>query len=79
MKLKVDLFLSCADMAMQFWQNPGREWAYAKAYPTSDRRAQELPIWLDRYNRHRPHGGIKSQPPISRLGLTEDNILRLHS
>ena len=28
---------------------------------------------------HRPHGGIKSQTPISRLGFTEDNLLRLHS
>ncbi len=47
--------------------------------PTSDRRAQELPIWLHQYNWHRPHGGIKSQTPISRLGLTKDNLLRLHT
>ena len=45
---------------------------------TSDQRAAELPIWLHRYNWHRPHGSIKSKPPISRLGLTEDNLLRLH-
>ena len=55
-----------------------REWAYAQAYLTSDHRAEELPHWLERYNWHRPHGGIKSQTPISRLGLTEDNLLRLH-
>src|ERR1700677_1258601 len=59
-------------------QTPLREWAYAQAYPTSDRRAEELPIWLHRYNWHRPHGGIKSQTPISRLGQSEDNLLRLH-
>ena len=47
--------------------------------PTSDRRAAALPIWLHRYNWHRPHGSLKSHPPISRLGLTEDNLLRLHS
>jgi transposase InsO family protein len=65
--------------AERFIQTALREWAYAKAYPTSDRRAQELPIWLHKYNWHRPHGGIKSQTPISRLGLTEDNLLRLHN
>ncbi|QDL96720.1 IS481 family transposase [Rhodopseudomonas palustris] len=64
--------------AERFIQSALREWAYAQAYPTSTRRAEELPIWLHRYNWHRPHGGIKSQPPISRLGLSEDNLLRLH-
>jgi len=64
--------------AERFIQTALREWAYAQAYPTSDRRAEELPIWLHQYNWHRPHGGIKSQTPISRLGLTEDNLLRLH-
>jgi len=65
--------------AERFIQTALREWAYAKAYPTSDRRAQELPIWLHQYNWHRPHGGIKSQTPISRLGLSEDNLLRPHT
>jgi len=64
--------------AERFIQTALREWAYAQAYPSSDRRAEELPIWLHRYNWHRPHGGIKSQSPISRLGLAEDNLLRLH-
>ena len=65
--------------AERFIQSALREWAYAQAYPTSDQRAAELPAWLHRYNWHRPHGGIKSQTPISRLGLAEDNLLRLHS
>jgi transposase InsO family protein/transposase-like protein len=64
--------------AERFIQSALREWAYAQAYPTSDQRAAELPAWLHRYNWHRPHGGIKSQTPISRLGLSEDNLLRLH-
>jgi transposase InsO family protein len=64
--------------AERFIQTALREWAYAQAYPTSDRRAEELPIWLHRYNWHRPHGSLKSKPPISRLALTEDNLLRLH-
>jgi len=65
--------------AERFIQTALREWAYAQAYPTSDRRTAELPVWLHRYNWHRPHGGIKSQTPISRLGLDADNLLRLHS
>ena len=65
--------------AERFIQTALREWAYAQAYPTSDRRAEELPVWLHQYNWHRPHGGIKSQTPISRLGLTEDNLLTLYS
>ena len=65
--------------AERFIQTSLREWAYAQAYPTSDRRAEELPTWLHRYNWHRPHGGIKSQTPTSRIGLSEDNLLRLHS
>lgn len=65
--------------AERFIQTALREWAYAQAYPTSDRRAEELPIWLHQYNWHRPHGSLKSKPPISRLALAEDNLLRLHT
>jgi len=65
--------------AERFIQTALREWAYAQAYPNSDRRAEELPIWLHRYNWHRPHAGIKCQTPISRLALAEDNLLRLHT
>jgi transposase InsO family protein len=65
--------------AERFIQTALREWAYAQAYPTSDRRAEELPIWLHRYNWHRPHGSLESKPPISRLAIAEDNLLRLHT
>jgi transposase InsO family protein len=64
--------------AERFVQTALREWAYAKAYLHSDQRAAELPYWLHRYNWHRPHGSLKAKTPISRLGLTEDNLLRLH-
>ncbi|MGZ9202341.1 MAG: IS481 family transposase, partial [Caulobacteraceae bacterium] len=47
--------------------------------PTSTYRAAQLPFWLHQYNWHRPHGGISFQTPISRLGLSVDNLLRLHS
>jgi len=65
--------------AERFIQTALREWAYAKAYDTSDERAADLPIWLHQYNWHRPHQGIKCKTPISRLGLTGDNLLRFHS
>lgn len=65
--------------AERFIQTSLREWAYARAYNTSDERTAELPRWIHRYNWHRPHGSIGSQPPISRLGLTGNNLLRLHS
>ena len=65
--------------AERFIQTSLREWAYACAYNTSDERAAELPNWLHRYNWHRPHGSIGSKPPISRLGLYENNVLTLHN
>jgi transposase InsO family protein len=65
--------------AERFIQTSLREWAYARAYNTSTARAAELPYWMHRYNWHRPHGSIGSKPPISRLGLTGNNLLRLHS
>jgi transposase InsO family protein len=63
----------------RFIQTSLREWAYAQAYPNSRERKAELPIWLHRYNWHRPHAGIDGKTPISRLGLTENNVLRFHS
>jgi transposase InsO family protein len=65
--------------AERFIQTALREWAYAKAYLNSDHRKADLPLWLHRYNWHRPHGSLKAQTPISRLGLSEDNLLRLHN
>src|SRR5215207_3722879 len=65
--------------AERFIQTALREWAYAQAYPTSDHRAAALPIWLHRYDGHRPHSSLKSKAPISRLALTQDNLLRLHT
>lgn len=65
--------------AERFIQTSLREWAHAKAYPTSNHRAHELPIWLYQYNWHRSHGSLISKPPISRLDQTRNNLLRLHS
>lgn len=65
--------------AERFIQTALREWAYARAYASSDQRTQHLPIWLHSYNWHRPHGGIGSITPISRLAIDPDNLLRLHT
>ena len=65
--------------AERFIQTALREWPYAKAYETSDQRAADFPAWLHRYNWHRPHSAIGDKPPISRLGLTGNNLLRVHS
>ena len=65
--------------AERFIQTALREWAYAQAYPTSEHRAEQLPIWLHKYNWHRPHGGIELKTPVSRLRLSRDNLLRLHT
>ena len=65
--------------AERFIQTALREWAYAKAYDTSRQRAAELPHWMHRYNWHRPHGSIGAVPPISKLALAGNNLLRLHN
>ena len=44
-----------------------REWAYAQPYPHSRIRTAALRPWLRYYNEHRPHAGLNSLPPISRL------------
>jgi len=64
--------------AERFIQTSLREWAYAKAYHHSRQRTDDLPIWLHRYNWHRPHAGIGDKTPIGKLGLTGNNVLRLH-
>jgi transposase InsO family protein len=65
--------------AERFIQTALREWAYARAYQTSEQRKQHLPSWTHMYNWHRPHGSLNSKPPISRFGRNRDNLLRLHS
>ena len=65
--------------AERFIQTALREWAYARAYDTSDQRAKDLPSFTHRYNWHRPHSSLKANTPISRLALNKDNLLRLHS
>jgi transposase InsO family protein len=65
--------------AERFIQTALREWVYACIYLDSlERNAQLLP-WLHHYNWHRPHGSLNHASPISRSGLDQNNLLRLHS
>ena len=65
--------------AERFIQTCLREWAYARAYHHSYQRRHALPTWLHAYNWHRPHMSLAGQPPIHRLRLNRNNLLRLHS
>lgn len=62
--------------AERFIQTALREWAYARAYTTSDERAADLFLRSHIYNWLRPSGGIKDKTPISRLNLNPDNLLK---
>lgn len=65
--------------AERFIKTALNEWAYARPFETSELRAAELPKWLYRYNHHRPHSAIGDKPPFSRLPITGNNLLRVHS
>jgi len=65
--------------AERFIQTALREWAYARAYTRSSQRIAALPGWLHGYNWHRPHMSLAGQPPITRIPLDRNNLLRLHS
>ena len=65
--------------AERFIQTCLREWAYAEAYLSSSQRTAALHTWLHHYNWHRPHSAINCQPPITRLGLKGNNLLKFHS
>jgi transposase InsO family protein len=42
-------------------------WAYGRIYGSSAERRAALPIWLNSYNRRRPHGALGHKPPVTRL------------
>jgi len=65
--------------AERFIQTSLREWAYARAYANSNQRRDALPVWLHGYNWHRPHMSLAGQPPLHRLRLNRNNLLRLHT
>jgi transposase InsO family protein len=65
--------------AERFIQTALREWAYGRTYRHSRERTAYLPEWLHRYNWHRPHSALAGHPPISRLSIDGDNLVRLHT
>lgn len=65
--------------AERFIQTSLREWAYARTYRHSRLRTAHLPGFLHHYNWHRPHSALDHLPPISKLNLTMNNVLRLHT
>lgn len=65
--------------AERFIQTALREWAYARAFTHSSQRIADLPRWLHGYNWHRPHTSLAGQPPMSRINLDRNNLVRLHN
>ncbi|WP_417067108.1 IS481 family transposase [Niveibacterium terrae] len=65
--------------AERFIQSALREWSYGHAYRRSDERGVALADWNHFYNWHRPHQGIGSQVPMSRLPAKHNNVLTLHT
>jgi transposase InsO family protein len=65
--------------AERFIKTSLNEWAYARTYTSSQQRTDQLARWLHHYNWHRPHSGIGSVPPISRLRFDRNNLWRLHT
>lgn len=56
--------------AERFIQTLLREWAYAIPFPSSERRAADLPRWLAWYNHQRPHGSLDRRTPAQALAGT---------
>lgn len=61
--------------AERFIQTLLREWAYGLAHPSSKARNNDLPRWLDWFNRSRPHSALNRTSPIQRV----NNLMRTHS
>jgi hypothetical protein len=62
-----------------FIQTALREWAYARSYNTWLERENQLDPWHHGCSFHRPNASLNLNPPASRLGLSRNNLLRLHS
>ena len=41
-----------------------REWAYGRTYRSNDERSQALPVFVDFYNRRRPHTALGGHSPL---------------
>jgi transposase InsO family protein len=65
--------------AERFIKTALNEWAYARTYQNSAEREQHLGPWIHQYNWHRPHASLNLNSPVSRTGLNQNNLLRLHT
>jgi transposase InsO family protein len=61
--------------AERFIQTLLREWAYGLAHPSSAARNNDLPRWLDWFNRSRPHSALNGLSPAKRV----NDLVRTHS
>lgn len=52
-----------------------REWAYGRPYRTNDERAAALPVFVDFYNRKRPHTALGGRSPLDAVS----NVLGDHT
>lgn len=53
--------------AERFIRTLQEEWAYSRPFHSNQQRLQQLPRFINYYNRRRPHGGIGGAVPVSRL------------
>jgi transposase InsO family protein len=65
--------------AERFIKTALHEWAYAARYRHSDERRRQLARWLHYYNWHRRHTSLNGQAPITRVVVSADNLVRLHT
>ena len=61
--------------AERFIQTLLREWAYGLSHPSSTARNADLPRWLDRFNRTRPHSALNGLSPLTSV----NNLMRTHN
>ena len=63
----------------RFIQIALKEWAYANTCQKSLECRDGLPVWIHRYNWHRPHSSIKGKALISKFGLSENTLAKFHN
>jgi transposase InsO family protein len=59
--------------AERFIQTLLKEWAYDRPYPSNAARLRRLPVFIDTYNRRRPHTALGGHAPISRVDNVSGN------
>ena len=65
--------------AERFIQTALKERDCARTCQSPDGRAADFPAWIHMHDWRRPHSAIGSKPPISRLGMDREDLLRHHT